>query len=114
MERCILLIDSSAGERALLAALLVRHGFRALEAGDGSEALMLAAVQAPDAIVLELGAGSAGVPLQLRSSRSTARIPLICLSIDPGEGLAAGCSIALSKPCAPEHLLAAIAAAIGE
>jgi DNA-binding response OmpR family regulator len=114
VERRILLIDSSAGERALLAALLVRHGFRALEAGDGGEALKLAAPQPPDAIVLDLGAGSAGVPLQLRGSRSTAAIPLICLSADPREGLAAGCSIALSKPCAPEHLLAAIAAAIGE
>lgn len=52
--RTVLLIDDQADVREVLRLLLEREGFRALEAGDGVEALRLLRQNEPHLIILDL------------------------------------------------------------
>lgn len=52
--RTVLLIDDQADVREVLRLLLEREGFRAVEAGDGVEALRLLRQNQPELIILDL------------------------------------------------------------
>jgi len=87
-----------------------------LPAANGAEALKLAALLAPDIVVLDLGLPDIDgweVARQLKANERTKALPIIALTgADlPHEvisAMRAGCDRHLAKPCAPAALLDAI------
>lgn len=81
---------------------------------NGEEALFVAALWAPDVIVMDLRLSAMDgleATRRLKADPDTRNIPVVAVSsIDPvqGEALAteAGCALFLSKPCPPESLRA--------
>lgn len=54
MDSTILLVDDETSLRKSLAYLLHQYGFRVVEAGDGEEALLLAELERPELIIMDL------------------------------------------------------------
>jgi DNA-binding response OmpR family regulator len=52
-EATVLVVDDDAGFRAYVRAVLVELGLRVVEAASGPEALAVALIEAPDAILLD-------------------------------------------------------------
>ena len=112
----VLLIEDHPSARRGWVDYLRACGFDVLEAPDGETGLALARAHLVDVIVLDLGLPDIdgwSVARQLKANPATAAVALIALTgsdlADERERtLAAGCDRHLSKPCAPDVLLAAI------
>ena len=112
----ILVVDDDAGVRQAVGRALAFEGYDVTQAGDGSEALRLVAVERPDAMVLdvvmaevgglevcrELRAGGDDLPILVLTARHTVA--------DRVAGLDAGADDYLVKPFALEELLARLRA----
>lgn len=102
----MMVVDDHEDSRELLAMLLVRQGYVTSTAGDGREALRLAAAQAPDIVILDIGLPDMdGYELarQLRALLSPAPVRLISLTghgtaLDRRRSRAAGIDVHLVKP----------------
>ena len=85
---------------------------------DGDEALMLAAEEVPDLIILDwMIEGTSGIEVcrRLRRDKDTAHVPIIMLTAREAEddrirGLDTGADDYLTKPFSPRELLARVAA----
>jgi len=116
----VLLVEDYADAREMYALFLVGEGFEVFEAADGFQALDHSATQRPDVVVLDLGLprmDGLEVIRRLRTAPATARVPIIILSAlatraTAAQALAAGANMVLSKPCAPDDLLAVINGAL--
>jgi len=118
----VLLVEDYADAREMYAEFLGLAGYQVSEAADGEQALLLAAASNPDLIVLDIGLPKIDgleVARRLRKTKAAALVPIIALSasmivdFEP-RAHQAGCTIALSKPCLPDELLAAIRTLLGE
>ena len=81
--RTVLLIDDEAGARKLVKLLLEREGFRALTAANGAEGLILAKVERPDVILLDIimpKMGGYEVLRHLNADPDTHDIPVVMLT----------------------------------
>jgi CheY-like chemotaxis protein len=117
--RTILLVEDHADSRAMYAEFL-RLDFHVVEAADGVAALEVMAGTVPDVIVTDLALprmdGFALIE-RIRGDHRLRELPVIALSGYSGtehEGRArrAGSDVVLLKPCLPETLAQAVAAAL--
>ena len=105
-----------------LAELLVWHfeaeGYDVTQTADGEEALLLAAEEAPDAIILDwMIENISGIEVcrRLRRSPETANVPIIMLTArgeeeDRIRGLETGADDYVTKPFSPRELIVRLAA----
>ena len=88
--------------------------------GDGDEALLLAAEDAPDLVLLDwMIGGTSGIEVcrRLRREKSTAHVPIIMLTARGAEddrirGLETGADDYVTKPFSPRELIARVAAVL--
>jgi CheY-like chemotaxis protein len=112
----ILCIDDDWSLLRILRVKLQVHGFVPLTASDGPTGLALAAAARPALVLIDLmmpGLDGFEVCRQLRADPRTRAIPLIVLTGVGGAtaeqwALQAGADQVLSKPFAPEQLLATL------
>ena len=112
----ILVVDDSATIRNLVRFILTNDGFEVLEAEDGQAALQVLRKQRPDLIMTDREMPKMdGLELikKLRSSASTADIPIIMLTSrreedSEVEGLSAGADDYIGKPIEPAKLAARV------
>ncbi|WP_304614389.1 response regulator, partial [Paracoccus sp. (in: a-proteobacteria)] len=117
-KRLVLLVDDSAAQRRLLARLLKRGGYDVVEAANGAEALQLCERLAPDLVLSDwvmpemTGLQFCAAFRQL-SRPNYGYFVLLTSNADAHaitEGLQAGADDFLTKPVAPQELLARLAA----
>jgi two-component system, OmpR family, phosphate regulon response regulator PhoB len=116
----VLIVEDEADLVTLLRYNLEKEGFRALSAADGEEALLVAAEQVPNLILLDwmlpLVSGLE-VCRQLRRNPRTRDIPIIMLTArgeeaDKVRGLNSGADDYVAKPFSPSELVARIRAVL--
>lgn len=109
----ILTVDDDKGMRILLRATLERKGFQVVEASDGEAAVEQVFTSPPDLILMDVMMprmdGFTACQI-IRSTESTAHIPVILLSaLSSGQhkakGLEAGANLYLTKPVPPSILV---------
>ncbi len=114
----VLAVDDEQSIRELLAFQLQKHGYEALMAGDGQEAL--AKAEGTDLILLDLmlpGLDGLEVCRRLKADKRTARIPIIMLTakteeIDKVLGLELGADDYVVKPFSVRELMARVKAVL--
>ncbi len=112
-RRKILVVDDKAANRAVLVGLLAPLGFELVEAGDGREALVRAADEAPDLILMDLVMpvmDGFEATRRLRRTPALAEVVVIALSASVFDhnrqrSRTAGCDDFLPKPVRVEALL---------
>lgn len=110
----MLVVEDDADARALYATCLRTAGFEVLEVGSMRSANDAVARRRPDLVVLDrhvADGDTLDLATQWRAGRVMTKVPIIVLTghtsrADVEATLAAGCDAFLSKPCAPEILLA--------
>jgi DNA-binding response OmpR family regulator len=114
----IVLIDDEPLFRRSMATLLARWGYRAECAATATDGLALLRAAPADLVLLDrtLPDGD-GLDLLPRNRREWPRLPILMITGDPcpepwTHALHAGAVAVLEKPCEPEILLAAVAAAL--
>jgi DNA-binding response OmpR family regulator len=102
----ILVVDDEPDNVGLLRVVLRRHGFEVVEACNGLDGLILAEVEAPDAIVLDWmlpDISGEEFCVRLRNNSTTAQLPILVLSALNAQAardkaLAAGANHYMTKP----------------
>ena len=116
----VLIVEDEADLVTLLRYNLEKEGFRTIAAGDGEEALLLAAEQSPNLILMDwmmpLMSGLEACR-QLRRNPKTRDVPVIMLTArgeeeDRVRGLNSGADDYISKPFSPTELLARVRAVL--
>ncbi len=107
----ILIVDDEAQIRRLLRLTLETAGYRVREAESGQLGLNEAALQRPDAVILDLSLPDLGGIDVLRRLREWSQIPVLILSVRGGDSdkiaaLDAGADDYLTKPFSGGELLA--------
>jgi CheY-like chemotaxis protein len=106
----VLVVDDDRDARAMYRLYLTHAGCKVRTARDGQAAIDQAIVSMPDVIVMDLAMPRLDgwtASKWLKSSPSTAHIPIIALSAVPmarEDARAAGCDGFLAKPCTPDLL----------
>lgn len=122
MAKRVLIVDDEADIREVAALSLSSiAGYDVLSADSGSSALVVAATQQPDAILLDVMMPDMDGPTTLRklqSQPSTANIPVVFLTakVQPSERArfaSLGAAAVLSKPFDPLTLSSELAEALG-
>jgi signal transduction histidine kinase/CheY-like chemotaxis protein len=116
-RRVVLVADSDPAARGEHAGALEEAGYAVIEAGDGREALRLAAQRRPDLICIDLltrDMSGLAVLRALRAGKDTSSIPVIIVSVmeDKEWALQLGAACHLVKPVAATDLVAAAAQAL--
>ena len=111
----ILVVDDDPQLRSLVGLALDRAGFAVVTAADGQSALMQAAREAPDLIVLDQGLPELDGLEVCRRIRAKSEVPIIFLTarddeIDRVLGLELGADDYVTKPFSPRELVARIKA----
>jgi two-component system response regulator MprA len=112
----VVVVDDEEDLRRALERALVLHGYRVETADSGAAALRLLALEAPDALVLDVAMpGVDGLDVCRRLRAAGDRTPVLMLTARDGiddrvAGLDAGADDYLVKPFALEELLARIRA----
>jgi twitching motility two-component system response regulator PilH len=113
----ILIVEDSPTERRGLASLLEHEGYEVLLAGDGDEALAVAAARRPRVVLLDVVLPSRNgfqVCRQLKSASETRdlKVILVTSKAQPSDrfwGLKQGADDYVTKPFQPQALLSAVA-----
>ncbi len=113
----ILVCDDEAQILRALRVILREAGFEALPASDGEEALDVAAVQLPDAAIIDLVLPDLDGVEVCRRLREWSQMPIIVLSAVGDEdakvrALAAGADDYVTKPFGPRELVARLRAVL--
>ncbi len=116
----LLLVEDDIALAELLEFRFKGEGYRVQVTGDGDEALMFAAEDVPDLIILDwMIEGTSGIEVcrRLRRDKATANVPIIMLTARGAEddrvrGLDTGADDYLTKPFSPRELLARVAAVL--
>lgn len=114
----LLLVEDDPSLSELLEFRFENEGYDVRATADGDEALMLAAEDIPDLIILDwMIEGTSGIEVcrQLRRAKDTAHVPIIMLTAREAEddrirGLDTGADDYLTKPFSPRELLARVSA----
>jgi two-component system phosphate regulon response regulator PhoB len=114
----LLLVEDDPALAELLEYRFTAEGYSVRATPDGDDALMLAAEDVPDLIILDwMIEGTSGIEVcrRLRRDKSTAHVPIIMLTAREAEddrvrGLETGADDYLTKPFSPRELLARVAA----
>ena len=114
----LLLVEDDPALSELLEYRFSNEGYEVRTTSDGDEALLLAAEDVPDLVILDwMIDGTSGIEVcrRLRRDKATAHVPIIMLTAREGEddrirGLETGADDYLTKPFSPRELLARVAA----
>lgn len=111
----ILMVDDDPRLRQLVGLALERAGFTVVTAADGQVALMQAAREAPDLIVLDQGLPELDGLEVCRRIRAKSEVPIIFLTARDDEldrilGLELGADDYVTKPFSPRELVARVKA----
>ena len=117
-KRVVLVAEDEMPLMTLLRYNLEKEGYRALDASDGEQALMLAAEETPDLVLLDwMMPKVTGIEVcrRLRSRAETRNVPIIMLTArgeesDRVRGLDTGADDYITKPFSMTELLARIRA----
>ena len=110
----ILIVDDSGFQRAFLRKALAAGGYEVVEAGNGDEALEIAAARRLDGILTDLiMPDTRGLALLEALERRGSKVPVVVLTADIQEGvkrqcLEKGAARVLHKPVKPEVLRATL------
>jgi len=109
----VLVVDDDPLIHQLLRADLEAEGFEVLLAGDGIEALQLARVHRPTAVILDIHLPKLdgwSVLSEIKSSPDLAGIPVILLSVEEhrARGFSLGAAEYLIKPVEPQRLVSVV------
>jgi hypothetical protein len=109
----VLIIDDDPDTRQLLSRMLVKEGFRILEAASGEAGLVLARAERPDVITLDVlmpGLDGWSVLAALKDDPALSAVPVVMLTItdDRNLGFALGASEYLTKPIERARLSAVL------
>jgi len=121
MEKKILLVEDDFDNRDIVTKVLVRAGYRVVEATNGEEALSQAHAEHPDLILMDLALPDLDgweATRRLKKDPQTQRIPVVALTAaamhgDEKRARAAGCDDYLSKPATPAAIRAMVTKHIG-
>ena len=119
-KQTVLVVEDEKDIRDLLAFNLKREGFAVLEAGDGEQALTLAAGRKPQIILLDLmlpGLDGLSVCRILQRESATAGIPVIMLTakgeeVDRIVGLELGAADYVLKPFSVREVILRVRAVL--
>ncbi len=114
----LLLVEDDASLAELLEFRFEAEGYQVRSTTDGDEALILAAEETPDLIILDwMVEGTSGIEVcrRLRRDKATAHVPIIMLTAREAEddrirGLETGADDYVTKPFSPRELLARVSA----
>ena len=111
----ILVVDDDPGLRSLVGLALERAGFAVVTAADGQAALMQAARETPELIVLDQGLPELDGLEVCRRIRARSEVPIIFLTARDDEldrilGLELGADDYVTKPFSPRELVARVKA----
>jgi len=114
----LLLVEDDPALLELLEYRFKNEGYNVRATPDGDEALMLAAEETPDLVILDwMIEGTSGIEVcrRLRRDKATAHVPIIMLTAREAEddrirGLDTGADDYLTKPFSPRELMARVAA----
>lgn len=114
----LLLVEDDPALAELLDYRFTAEGYSVRATSDGDEALMLAAEEVPDLVILDwMIEGTSGIEVcrRLRRDKATAHVPIIMLTAREAEddrirGLDTGADDYLTKPFSPRELMARVAA----
>lgn len=109
--RKVLLVDDDPHIRQLLAFAFGKAGMATIEAGDGEEALAMAAMQAPDLVVLDINMPRMDGLEVCRRLRANSMVPILFLSSRDEEfdrvlGIELGADDYVVKPFSPREVVA--------
>lgn len=113
MPNSVLVVENDPMSRELARRVLLAGGYQIFLAGDAEEALIVAAKESPDLVLMDLGLpGTDGIEatLQMHAQASTAHIPVAVLSAQAFDDIVArargaGCVGYLTKPIGARELL---------
>jgi two-component system KDP operon response regulator KdpE len=113
----VLVVDDEPQIRRAMRTSLDAHGYAVRTVGTGEEAILLAAEQGPDLMLLDLELPDLDGTDVIRRVRSFSDVPIIVLSVrdrqaDKVAALDAGADDYVSKPFGVEELLARLRAAL--
>ena len=116
----LLLVEDDPALAELIEYRFKGEGYDVRQTGDGDEALLLAAEEAPDLVLLDwMIGGTSGIEVcrRLRREKSTAHVPIIMLTARGAEddrirGLETGADDYVTKPFSPRELIARVAAVL--
>lgn len=114
----LLLVEDDPSLSELLEYRFANEGYGVRTTADGDEALLLAAEDVPDLVILDwMIEGTSGIEVcrRLRRDKTTAHVPIIMLTAREAEddrirGLETGADDYLTKPFSPRELLARVSA----
>lgn len=114
----LLLVEDDPALLELLEYRFRNEGYEVRATPDGDEALLLAAEEAPDLVILDwMIEGTSGIEVcrRLRRDKATAHVPIIMLTAREAEddrirGLDTGADDYLTKPFSPRELMARVSA----
>ena len=116
----LLLVEDDIALAELLEFRFKGEGYDVRVTGDGDDALILAAEETPDLILLDwMIEGTSGIEVcrRLRRDKSTANVPIIMLTARGAEddrvrGLDTGADDYVTKPFSPRELLSRVSAVL--
>jgi len=122
MKKRILLVEDDPSAARLVSYTLEQEGYEVLTAPNGVEGLRKAREEEPDLLVLDVmlpGLDGFEVCHRLRSEPQTAKLPILMLSAkareaDKATGINVGADDYLSKPAAPDEIVARVANLLAE
>ncbi|KLE35638.1 phosphate regulon transcriptional regulator PhoB [Aurantiacibacter luteus] len=116
----LLLVEDDTALAELLQYRFENEGYAVRATPDGDEALVMAAEDAPDLVILDwMIEGVSGIEVcrRLRREKATAHVPILMLTAREAEddrvrGLETGADDYITKPFSPRELLARVAAVL--
>src|SRR3990172_7587726 len=116
MKRKILLVEDHPANVEMLKMGLEFLGYAVTAAGDGNEAVEMAASQLPDLIVMDIilpNLNGLEATSRIKSNPKTRAIPILAATAlampgDMEKCLASGCDAYIAKPFTPKQLAASI------
>ena len=116
----LLLVEDDPALAELLEFRFKGEGYRVRVTADGDEAMVLAAEDAPDLVILDwMIEGTSGIEVcrRLRRDKTTAHVPIVMLTARGAEedrirGLETGADDYVTKPFSPRELIARVAAVL--
>jgi two-component system KDP operon response regulator KdpE len=113
----VLVVEDEPQLMRFLRATLTAHGYRAVEAATGAQALVEASTRGPDLVLLDLGLPDIGGIEITRRLREWSAVPILVISArgqerDKVEALDAGADDYLTKPFGTSELLARMRVAL--